>query len=140
MRALGLCQLRDQGYAAEVMRGFEAMQVAYRRGGCFWSSGAGLRGLMTFVLEERHLGALDSIETILLGRLAGGRMSWTQVGGTTRCYSNKGVLQKSRIPRCSTALRIRRLRWHPQRAKHLEDVGRAFAVLFGTSKLGRLCR
>eukprot|EP00959_Pyramimonas_sp_CCMP1952_P248874 5202445-Pyramimonas_sp.AAC.1 len=68
------------------------MQVTDGQCGCVWSSdtsdiiekemfqtfvsGAGLSGLMALVLEERHLGALDSTMAMLLRRrMTGGRMS-----------------------------------------------------------------
>eukprot|EP00959_Pyramimonas_sp_CCMP1952_P428217 8968629-Pyramimonas_sp.AAC.1 len=39
----------------------------------------------------------------------GGRMSWTEAYGTTRCYANNKVSIGWRTPRCSTAPRMRRL-------------------------------
>ncbi len=128
------------------------MQIAYRQcGESFWSSdtagniekdmfqafvsGGGLAGLLPFVLEDRHRDAVDRTMAIRLRRMAGGRMSWTQEDGSTICYSNGEVFKWWRIPRCATALRIRRLRWYLAWARRPEDFGSAIAAVSGASKL-----
>eukprot|EP00959_Pyramimonas_sp_CCMP1952_P098500 2059292-Pyramimonas_sp.AAC.1 len=91
-------------------------------------SGAGLSGLAAPVLEALHLKALDSTMAFLLRRMAGGRMSWIEEVGATRCYANKQLFRRWRTPRCSTAQRIRRLRWQREWAIYPEDFGSALAA------------
>eukprot|EP00959_Pyramimonas_sp_CCMP1952_P330695 6925050-Pyramimonas_sp.AAC.1 len=66
--------------------------------------------------------------------MAGGSMSRVEADDATWCYANKEVFRKL-IPRCSNALRMRRLRWHRQWANYPGGAGSVLAAVIGASKL-----
>ncbi|CAK0890076.1 unnamed protein product, partial [Prorocentrum cordatum] len=91
------------------------------------------------MLGGRHSGALDRAMAKILRRIARGMMRLTHEDGSTRCHSNNEVFKWWRMPRCATALCIRRLRWYLTWARHPEDFGSVLAAVSGTPELDRLC-
>eukprot|EP00959_Pyramimonas_sp_CCMP1952_P219456 4588821-Pyramimonas_sp.AAC.1 len=103
MRVLGPFIPSDQGITGEIKKRCDAIRLAWRQGGTFWSSknsfavkrmmfiafvfGAGLSGLTAMVLSPCHTATLDAVIGKYLRTLARGKMSWTRADGTVRCYS-----------------------------------------------------